>query len=451
MQMRNRARSWTLRLLAPMVATSVVLVGATPGHAQGRDQDRAEGRTQDPGQPVTGWAERASVSLDTVDPAAPLDDLAHLRRTVGAATIVGLGEATHGTSEITTLKHRTLRFLVEERGFRSIAWEDDWTLGTQLDTYIRTGKGDLPSLLGQMSTAWRSDEVAEVLHWLRDYNMRHRDQVRFVGVEGYATRPLAYNAVDAYVARTAPDQLRELRRHLRVIEPFTTDMGEYVTWYRKVTDKERYIRHARAVHDLVEALPPRQGDRYALTQHHADAILSFYERFSLSFEDNLVHRDAFAAQSVRWWRGFSGDKIAYWAAGAHTANAPDLRVAQPPNPEVGFPSAGSYLRRWYGERYLSIGFTFDHGTVEFAPGQTVTVPPPAPDWFERPFGAVRADHFTLDLRGPAPRPVRDWLAAPIRTRGLVESGHASFMSGGTLAQWYDVIVHRQEVTPVRPA
>jgi hypothetical protein len=33
------------------------------------------------------------------------------------------------------------------------------------------------------------------------------------------------------------------------------------------------------------------------------------------------------------------------------------------------------------------------------------------------------------------------------TRGLPDGGPNSSMSGGTLAQWFDVIVHRQELTP----
>jgi hypothetical protein len=127
-----------------------------------------------------------------------------------------------------------------------------------------------------------------------------------------------------------------------------------------------------------------------------------------------------------------------------------------------FASAGSYLRRWYGQGYLSIGFTCDHGTVGLGAGETITLPPPAPDWFERPFGevdevgevgaagAVGGDQFSLDLRTPAPPPVRRWLEAPAKTRGLADRGPDSYMDGGTLAQWFDIIVHRQELSPCSP-
>ncbi|MGH2354183.1 MAG: erythromycin esterase family protein, partial [Chloroflexota bacterium] len=242
------------------------------------------------------------------------------------------------------------------------------------------------------------------------------------------------------------------RRHLLVIRPSTSNMFEHIQWYMSVADKEPYIRHARQVHELVDGLPQRPDDRaHALTLHTARQIVSFYEHFNLPDGDALVYRDAHAAQNLRWWREFSGDKIAYWAASPHTANAPQLRIAVPPDPDWSYPTAGSYLRRWYGQQYRSIGFTFDHGTVRLGPGETVTLPPPAPDWFERPFGQVGADQFALDLRTPAPPPVRSWLDAPIRTRGLPDRGPDSYMAGGSLGQWFDVIVHRQELTPVLPA
>ena len=58
------------------------------------------------------------------------------------------------------------------------------------------------------------------------------------------------------------------------------------------------------------------------------------------------------------------------------------------------------------------------------------------------------DTFVLNLRIRAPRPVRDWLGGPLTTRGLVDRP-GSTMSGGSLVRWYDLVVHRQEVSPVK--
>jgi hypothetical protein len=184
-------------------------------------------------------------------------------------------------------------------------------------------------------------------------------------------------------------------------------MPEYVDQYMGVTDKQPYIRHAHEVYRLVAGLPHPAGDRaHALALHHARQIVSFYEHYDLPINDQNIYRDAHAAQNLRWWRQWTGDKVAWWAAGAHTANAPDLRIAVPPGPDWRYPTAGSYLRRWYGHRYRSIGFTFDHGTVGLAPAETFAMPPAAADWFEHPFAGIGHDQFAVDLRAPVPPPVR---------------------------------------------
>ena len=85
------------------------------------------------------WASGQVDPLTSTDPAAPLDDLTSLRRSVHGADVVGLGEAAHGAAELTTLKHRTLRLLVEQLGFRTVAWEEDWTTGVEIDAYIHGG------------------------------------------------------------------------------------------------------------------------------------------------------------------------------------------------------------------------------------------------------------------------------------------------------------------------
>jgi erythromycin esterase-like protein len=445
-------RGRKLQLLTIMVAAAVWLAGTGPVQAA----------PSAPRPQVANWIRHHADQLATTDPAAPLDDLAPLRRMVGDAQVVGLGESTHGAREEFTLKHRVLRLLVEQLGFRSIAWEEDWTTGLLLNQYLLTGDGELEALMREMSTTWRSSEVAAVLRWLRAYNTSHADKVRFVGVEFFATRTLVYDAVADYVAATAPEQLPALQADLEPIRPRTPNIGEHIGWYLSVQDKQPYIDHARRVYELVRDLPHARGDRaWELALQHARQILSFYEYFSLQGSPQLAYRDEHAARNLRWWHRRTGDKVAYWAASAHTARAPGLRISLPPAPDLEFDNAGSHLHRWYGQRYRSIGFTFDHGTVisgfDQPPytGLPFAVPRPAPDWAERPLGEAGLDQFALDLHADAPPAVQAWLQEPTTTRAIGPSFDpqdplAYYMTGGSLAQWFDVIVHRQVVTPWQP-
>lgn len=61
----------------------------------------------------------AFTSIDTAD-------LEPLLRQIGAARVVLLGEATHGTSEFYQMRDRILRALIQRKGFSFIAIEGDW-------------------------------------------------------------------------------------------------------------------------------------------------------------------------------------------------------------------------------------------------------------------------------------------------------------------------------------
>jgi erythromycin esterase len=394
-------------------------------------------RSSATGNPITTWITRN---------ARPVGDLRH---TVGGAQIVGLGEAAHGTAEITHLKMRAVRDLVEHHGFRSVVFEDDWSLGTLLNDYVLTGRGDLHALMSRLSSEARTHEIAELFRYLRAYNATHRDKVRFAGSEYFSTRRLSYDAVAEYVARRAPHRLAELHRSLDPIKPTTDDMGAYVQWYyREVEDKAPYVARAQAVHALVQELPHRPNDRdHALTEQHARQIRSFYTAFSLPEDEIWAYRDARAAENVRWWHSFTRNKVVYWAATAHTANAPHLRVTVPPGPDVSFKPVGAYLRHRYGARYRSVAYTLDHGTA-LGP---IALPPAPTDWFEHQLTITGRDNFLLDLRtNPQPAAVRAWLRETARTRGLAEAGTTSYLTGDAPSTWFDVVVHTNEVTPTHP-
>ena len=112
--------------------------------------------------PVTVWVERRAVEV-SLDITASNDDLAPLRDVVRNATVVGLGESTHGSHEQCHLKHRIVRFLVERIGFRTVAFEDDFASGVVIDHYLVTGDGDPIVLAAAMSSPfWATAEIVEL-------------------------------------------------------------------------------------------------------------------------------------------------------------------------------------------------------------------------------------------------------------------------------------------------
>src|SRR4249920_1992407 len=122
------------------------------------------GHPQPTSSPVLSWIKQQAIPLKTTDPQASLDDLQPLQRFVGNASIVGLGEETHGSHEFFTMKHRLLEFLVEKMGFTMFAMEGSWSAGEQINRYVVQGQGDAGKVLQQFHFwTWNTQEVLDLL------------------------------------------------------------------------------------------------------------------------------------------------------------------------------------------------------------------------------------------------------------------------------------------------
>ena len=64
-------------------------------------------------------------------------ELAPLLERIGDASVVLLGEASHGTSEFYRMRDRITRALIEHKGFTMVAVEADWPDAARLDAYVR--------------------------------------------------------------------------------------------------------------------------------------------------------------------------------------------------------------------------------------------------------------------------------------------------------------------------
>lgn len=408
-------------------------------------------------QDVANWIRANAKPLATGDPAAPVDDLEPLRGIVGDAVIVGLGGSTYGAREQFTAIHRVVRFLVEELGFRTVATEEDWDVALPLNDYVRSGYGDLDALMKESGVPWRVREMRDAVAYLREWNATHPDDlVQFVGVGVIDTRLPVYDAVTEYVAKVAPDRAGELAAHFDVIRPTRPD---HVPWFiMQVKDKDPYVEHARKALRLVQE-SGGSGKGHDLAVQHARQIVAFYEHYAYHLVDD-GYRDEQMAENLRWWHQYSGDRIAYWSTNAHSVRAESLDISVPPRGSLRFKPTGATLASLFGDGYVSIGLTYDHGTVNsgwsappFAARLLATPTQPA-EFHERPF-ANDLPRYLVDLRADADAPVREWLGRTVKGRvigSVCEDSRPDdhYMTGGSLLDWYDAVIHEQTVTPSTP-
>ncbi|MFC9388499.1 erythromycin esterase family protein [Streptomyces venezuelae] len=401
---------------------------------------------------------RVAHPLRTTEPRGGLADLRPFGRMVGDARVVGLGEASHSSHEFFTVKHRILRYLVEEKGFRAFALEAPWSTGLRLDAYLVRGEGDLKQIMDEEFQGtyrwWNNAEYRNLFQWIRAYNVEHpKDPVRFVGDDGGFAGAELYDKVNAYAAAARPDlapQLTELYRGLRPATDAETYVNDYLS-KPMAERKELAERTGRAV-DLLEQRPGTDADAHAWAVQHATAIHQMTTLFAFDWDDPqsipdlMLYRDRIMAENVAWWQQQTGDKIMLAAHNGHIALKTYIPGAYPR-------VQGDFLRERLGGGYLSVGLTFDHGSFNaFGSDGGVhrfTVGPATPGTAEHTLDRVRYRDFVVDLRN-APAAARAWLAAPhtVKNIGATYPGIADAPQI-RLSESYDVVIHLQRVEAAR--
>ncbi len=151
------------------------------------------------------WLTANAIRLNTVEAGHGFDDMKPLKKIIGKARIVSLGEATHGTREFFQLKHRMLEFLASEMGFTIFSIEANMPEAYRLNDYVLNGKGDPAQLIhGMYFWTWDTQEVLDMVLWMREFNKSGKGRVQFTGFD-MQTPTVAAGIVKDFVSSNEPD------------------------------------------------------------------------------------------------------------------------------------------------------------------------------------------------------------------------------------------------------
>ncbi len=144
---------------------------------------RAEAPPREPEEVISA----AAIPFDAIEDA----DVEGILARAGAARVVLLGEATHGTSEFYRMRARITRALIEREGFRIVAVEADWPDAAHVNAWVR---GEAPPASPARpferfpTWMWRNREVLDFAAWLRDRNdgLPEGERAGFYGLDLYS-------------------------------------------------------------------------------------------------------------------------------------------------------------------------------------------------------------------------------------------------------------------------
>ncbi|HIW90594.1 MAG TPA: erythromycin esterase family protein [Candidatus Corynebacterium avicola] len=339
----------------------------------------------------TRWLRENAHRLETIDPSADVGDsgsadLAPLAAMVQDARVVAVGENSHFISEFALVRHRLVRFLVEECGFTAVAFESGFSEGFAIDEWTRGG-GELADLdrLAEYnipSGTARPKEVRDILCWLREYNGHSANAttpVQFLGVDVPEAAGAVLNSLDpviTFAEEVDPALLPLLRRTRELAKiPAGRTMAHAAPRYLEMPDDQRDALTAgiSRLIDYVDCVADRyiavvSQERFDVVRwhleaarsgdHHLRAIASAYDGTALPA--SATSRERFMAASVRWWLERLGPdaKIVLLAHNAHIQRTPVVYEG-----ELQVYPMGYHLGRDLGDEYVSVGVTSSTGTT----------------------------------------------------------------------------------------
>lgn len=176
---------------------------------------------------VRSWLADNAIPLNSVEAGNGFEDMQPLKKMIGEARLVLLGEATHGTREFSQLKHRMLEFLVNEMGFTIFGIEATMPEAFDVKEYVLTGNGDpAKALAGLYFLAWYTEEVLDMIRWMREYNAdpSHEKKLKFYGFD-MQNAPRACKVMINYLGKVDPEQATALEKTFSVLTNHYTLSG----------------------------------------------------------------------------------------------------------------------------------------------------------------------------------------------------------------------------------
>jgi erythromycin esterase len=236
--------------------------GREPGDVPLGKQDSLElplespvGDDQPPPAEVQTWLKDHAVPLASVEPARGFDDLRRVGEMIGDARVVALGEATHGTREFFQLKHRMLEYLVAEKGFDLFAIEASYPDTLPIGDYVLGGPGEPRRLVeGMRFWTWATEEVADMVRWVRAWNDTHAHKVEFQGFD-LQSPPGSVRGALGYLGRRDPAAAAALGSALAPLE------SEFLSSVFKLLPKATQDQANDALVGLEKELEARRDER----------------------------------------------------------------------------------------------------------------------------------------------------------------------------------------------
>jgi erythromycin esterase len=410
---------------------------------------------------IIDWLKQNATPVQRVEAETGFSDLESLKSLLRDVKVVGLGETTHGTSEIFRLKHRLVEFLAVEMGFTTLVIEASFAACQPINDYVMYGTGNRAEVLtGQNYVVWDTEEISDLLDWMRDHNQSVPDErkVKFCGVD-LCGNGVGRQAVLAWLRQTDPDRLMATETLFELLA------NAEAKWPRRIDEETKQ--------SLAQALPQ--------LQNLIDHLTEIKERPNSQSSETARARALKYTQVMKQWLTVNAADLLPEAelkdrSVGMARNLIDLIDQRSPDEKFmiwqhnwhisldglgdGRPTLGYALREKFGHGYFAFGFEFGEGSFQTRaelPDKTLgdlkefTSPAPLPGSLPWYLAHTGVGNLILGLRVPTGNAaVARWLQTPQTVHNAGWAYQEDIYHEHSIAGSYDGLIYVDKTTASRP-
>ena len=393
----------------------------------------------------------------------------------GAADVVLIGEATHGTHEFYRERAVITKRLIVEKGFSAVAVEADWPDAYRVNRFVRGEGADneavdaLADFRRFPTWMWRNADVLDFVGWLRTHNDRQPAAARvgFYGLDLYSLHA-SMQAVIAVLDKIDPAAAARARARYACFDQFGDEPQQYAQaagmGWTPSCEREvlgQLVELRRQAGEFARRDGRLAADDLFFAEQNARVVANAEAYYRSMFGGRVESwnlRDRHMADTLSDLRGYLDrngrrSRVVVWAHNSHVGDARATEMGK-----SGEWNIGQLARQRYGAKAFAVGFTTHTGSVTAARDwgavpERRRVRPSLAGSVEQLFHQAGIPRFVLPLR--TDRELAAVLARPRLQRAigvlyLPETERRSHYFHARLADQFDYVIHIDETRAVEP-
>lgn len=387
------------------------------------------------------WLQNNVNAFNTAEPVDEDYDLSFLKDIVGNAKIVSLGEGTHGTSEFFKMKHRITKYLVEKMGFTIFAIEANMPEAAAVNNFVLNGIGDQKDVLaGLYFWTWNTQEVSDMLSWMREYNSSKKGKIEFWGFDMQFPKVAIKNTL-SFIQKYDSNYYENANDKYQQIIAFDHKLKSGGP-AQSNSSFNKHLDYAKEVYNHLI----KNRDNYNLSAQKDSTEWSIQNSRIViqsieSMMRGLQSRDESMAINTQWILDNmdSDAKIILWAHNGHVSKR-----------ESNMPKMGAFLNKVYDKNMVVMGFGFNKGEYT-AIGQkglgvysTSLAEPGSVEWIMHSLNVPR---FFLDLRKVKESKLSNVFKNKLEFRSIGAKAMDYAFYNTNITDEFDVLIYFENTTP----